>query len=192
MNATDQFRKWLQTNPGPWFIGELRIEPGYFLLHRKDSPQDPLRQLGSWEEFLGVVRGNDLQSFRPLRGAPGLSRGWKWGPLPLETLVLALRWAYPTALASWSFWKEGRLELTDASTVARRQTGLYETLKELTQEDWQRAVFRICHKECLRIPLWSPATQEVHETETTLPLLCPEPCHYLLTRARGDQGPKPP
>ncbi|WP_018290505.1 DR2241 family protein [Verrucomicrobium sp. 3C] len=181
--------QWLEarlarTSP-PWTVGEVRIYPGYLLTHWEDAPEDSrLRQLSGWEAFLDLVRFDAAGRFRPLRGAPGLRKGWRRGPLSIADLFTDLRVLYPGAMAILAAWETERLGPTPFSMTARRQTGIYEVTRQLPDEDLPALVEQICVRGCLRHPLWHlPAPQP--DKQEGLTLLCPEACHYFLHRARA-------
>ncbi|MDD4932381.1 MAG: DR2241 family protein [Methylacidiphilaceae bacterium] len=185
MKLTQWLEARLARTPPPWTVGEVRIFPGYLLAHREDAPEDSrLRHLLGWEAFLDLVRFDAAGRFRPLRGAPGLRKGWRRGPLSIDELFADLRVLYPGAVALLAEWETKRLAPTPFSETARRQTGLYEVTRQLPEEDLPALVEQICVRGCLRRPLWhAPAPQP--EEQEAVPLLCPEACHFFLHKARS-------
>ncbi|VVM05194.1 hypothetical protein MAMC_00466 [Methylacidimicrobium cyclopophantes] len=169
----------------PWMIGEIRISPGYLLTHRADAPEDPgLQLLSDWESLLELARFDAAGRFRPLRGAPGLRKGWRRGPLSIDELVADLQLLYPGAVAVWAAWEEERLVSTPFSETAGRQTGLYEGTRRLPADDLSLLVEEICTRGCLRRPLWY-SFERPSGDRGEIPLLCPEVCHYFLHKARS-------
>ncbi|VVM05466.1 DR2241 family protein [Methylacidimicrobium tartarophylax] len=185
MKLIHWFESRLAQTPSPWTVGEVRIYPGYLLTHREDAPEDSrLRNLSGWEAFLDLVRFDAAGRFRPLRGAPGLQKGWRRGPLSIAELFSDLRVLYPGAVALLVAWEGKRLVPTPFPDTARRQTGLYEVTQRLPREDLPALVEQICVRGCLRHPLWHlPASQP--DKQERLTLLCPEACHYFLHQARS-------
>lgn len=185
MRLTDWLETRLAHAPSPWVLGEIRIAPGYFLTHREDLPEDPrLCTVSGVEDLLELVRFDSAGRFRALRGAPGLRKGWRRGPLSAAELVADLQLFYPGAVGMLAAWEEGRLAPTSFGETAGRQTGIYEVTRRLSQEDLPALVKEICIEGCLRRPLWQTPGLGPEQREA-LPLLCPEACAYFLHKIRS-------
>ncbi|QSR84094.1 DR2241 family protein [Methylacidimicrobium sp. B4] len=185
MKLTDWLEARLARTRSPWILGEIRISPGYLLTHREDLPEDARLELVSSDQaFLDLVRFDASGHFRPLRGAPGLCKGWRRGPLSATRLIADLQLLYPGAVALLAAWEEGRLAPTPFAETAGRQTGLYQGTRRLSSEDLPPLVGEICTQGCLRRPLWH-APELGSNTAGTLSLLCPEACPFFLHKARS-------
>ncbi len=185
MKLTDWFEARLARTREPWILGEIRISPGYYLTHREEASEDDrLRPVSGAEAFLNLVRFDADGRFRPLRGAPGLRRGWRRGPLSAAALVADLRILYPGALSLLAAWEREGLVPTPFAETARRQTGIYEVTRRLSCADLPGLVEEICARGCLRHPLWQ-APELRSGTEEEIPLLCPEACPFFLHRVRS-------
>ncbi|MGD9897085.1 MAG: DR2241 family protein [Candidatus Methylacidiphilaceae bacterium] len=185
MKLTEWFESRLTQTALPWTVGEIRISPGYFLTHREDAPEEPqLESLSGWQALLELARFDSAGRFRPLRGAPGLRKGWRLGPLSISSLVADLRVLYPGAVALLAAWEEKRLSPTPFEETSRRQTGLYAVTQRLSSKDLPLLVEEICVRGCLRQPLWHAPGPPL-DKEKGMPLVCPEACHYFLHKARA-------
>ncbi len=185
MKLTDWFETRLARTHSPWILGEIRISPGYLLTHREDVPEDArLELVSSGEAFLDLVRFDSAGRFRPLRGAPGLRKGWRRGPFSAAALIADLQLLYPGAVALLAAWEEERLAPTPFAETAGRQTGLYQVTRRLSSEDLPPLVEEICAQGCLRRPLWH-APKLGSDRAGDLSLLCPEACPFFLHKARS-------
>jgi DR2241 stabilising domain/4Fe-4S iron-sulfur cluster binding domain len=189
MKATAHFQLWLERLSSPGHIGQVTIHPDWSLTHRDDktmSALTPVADLSAWRELLKL---DVNRNFRPLRAAPNLRRGWKFGPLDLPALVLALEYLYPAALANWVLFESGQLEITDYAGTAGRQTGRFAITKTLDLAAQIELRKTICHAGCLKRPLWrtSPSADApgiAVDSASVIPLLCPEACNYFISKAR--------
>lgn len=189
MKLTDWFEARLARTPPPWILGEVRISPGYVLVHREDVPEDSrLQLLTGMDSFLELVRFDSAGRFRPLRGAPGLRKGWRRGPYSAGELIADLQLLYPGAVGLLAAWEADRLAPTPFAETAGRQTGIYRVTQQLPSEKLPLLVEEICIRGCLRRPLWHAAEREPAEKEAGLPLLCPEACAFFLHQVRGRSG----
>jgi sirohydrochlorin cobaltochelatase len=187
-NAQAELANFLQTHPAPWKIGQLAILPGgggYCLMHEDDfSLPKPLRTLASLGELRELVRLDTQENFRPLNAAPNLRNGWAYEAGDLATLIEALDYIYPAALANWSLLQHDQLTPTPWKESAERQTGRFRIVRELDDAAVQDLVACHCEKGCLKQRLWSPAAQPLVFKDDEIPLLCPEACNYLIEKAR--------
>ncbi len=184
MRITERFSQWLENAPQPWLLGQAAILSGYELRHRDDlgSPEGliPLDGLPALRE---MVKYDSLGRFRPLRAAPTLRRGWQMGSLDVAALIAALNVIYPGAVGFWAARQAGTLAPTEFVGTSRRQTGMYRITQVVTQEQFERTVATVCEGGCLRRRLWQPVSP-VFSGPSELPLLCPEPCNYLVAKMR--------
>jgi len=183
---SDALEKFLQETPPPWKIGELVIRHGFELLHAADLENDPdsLRLIESVDELRELIRTNNEGHFRPLRAAPDLRRGWIYRAPDVTALRLALDYLYPAALANWTLWQNGQLPVTPWPETAERQTGRFRIVREIDVTALHDLVTQYCEPGCLKQRLWPPAAEPVQASPNELPLLCPEACNFLVSKAR--------
>jgi sirohydrochlorin cobaltochelatase len=174
------FRK----NPPPWTIGQLRIDPGYTIRHVADAGYADLRRLESLDELRELIRIDESWTFRPLRAAPDLKRGWIYEAPDLESLGRALDYLYPAEIANWALWLQEELPITPWKETAERQSGRFRIVRDLNDAAVMELVDEVCQKGCLKRRLWEPAAQKVEAATGEIPLLCPEACNYLVGKAR--------
>lgn len=184
MKPSEQLRQWLESGPGPWRIGQVvlrRGAEGYVLTHADDTEKPPAT--GDFAAIRAVVRETAGGQFRPLKAEPNLRGGWSFGPFSTEDLLRALDILYPTAVANWTEWKEGRLRITPFRQTAERQTGRYTVVKNLSDSQVDEVEQELCEKRCLKTRLWSGQTPRPSARE--LPLLCPECCSLFVSTCRA-------
>ncbi len=174
-----------ETSP-PWKIGEIIIRPGFELLHRDDLGNDPasLRRIRSLEDLRELIRLDQKGNFRPLRAAPNLRRGWIYHAPDLSSLQLALDYLYPAELANWSLSRRQQLPITPWNETAERQTGRFGIVREIDEAAIRELVTHHCQPGCLKQRLWHPAIQPFQTVSNKIPLLCPEACNFLVSKAR--------
>jgi hypothetical protein len=184
MKPSEQLRQWLESGPGPWRIGQAAIRrgpEGYVLAHAEDAEPPPAT--GDLAALRAVVRETAGGQFRPLKAEPNLRTGWSFGPFSAEGLLRALGILYPTSVANWTEWKEGRLRITPFRETAERQTGMYTIVKNLSDAQAGEVVRDLCEKRCLKARLWSGQTPRPAADE--IPLLCPECCSLFISTCRA-------
>ncbi len=183
MKPTEFLNLWLHQTPPPWKIGEIKIQPGFTVLHQQDDPnQNSLRSI-SLENLTELVKSTPAGNFRPLRSSPDLPSGWILTPLSFEDLVLALRILYPSAISHWSAWSQQILQITPYQETAERQTGMYHCTRLLTLEQRQSLTQSVCATECMKKRLWEPA-DTIETKAQEIPLICAEACNYFIPKAR--------
>ncbi len=183
MKPTLFLEKWLRETPGPWKIGEVEIRPGYELSH-VDRDAIPTIHLTSLHTLMEWVKLDAAGSFRPLRAAPNLRKGWHYSAGTLEELMEALDVLYPTAIAYAALQSEGKLDVTPFLQTAERQTGMYHCARLLSVESVCQVAKEVCEGGCLKRRLWEPAKSESRGAANELPLLCVEACNYFVAKAR--------
>jgi len=185
-----ELTRFFQNTPAPWKIGEVLIRPNenasFDLLHRDDFKTDSanLRPISFPEGLRELIRLDSKGSFRPLRAAPNLPRGWLHHASDLPSLQRALDYLYPSALANWSLQQHGQLAATPWTETAERQTGRFRVVREIDEVAIHELVTCHCQPGCLKQRLWSPATQSIETAPNEIPLFCPEACNYLIGQAR--------
>ncbi len=121
----------------------------------------------------------------------------------MASLRLALDFFYPAALGLCSAHRAGALRATPLREFLGRQTGMYRFANAITDEQAREMTARICHDDnCIRRILWplndtelmdGPAAAKTRpqtgyppaaDTTRCLPLLCVEPCPFIVGEAR--------
>jgi hypothetical protein len=162
------------------------IQPGFELRHVDDAElaADQLSDLSSPADLRELARLDSAGNFRPLRAAPNLRRGWIYRAPTLETLRLALDYLYPAELANTVLAEEKRLPATPWRETAERQTGRFRIVREIDDAAARALTKEYCEPGCLKRRLWAPAAEPVETDASTIPLLCPEACNFLVGKAR--------
>ncbi len=209
----------------PVLFGELYVTTGlaagggYELRHRADAgqPAETLTCHDDPEAAAGLSLHDDAGSYRPLKTAPNLRRGWRLVVADAAGLRLALEGFYPGRGGAWRLFQQRRLETTPLRETLNRQTGMYRVTGKLTEEQADALVGRFCRSDggCLRTILWrrnaagdvpatplppekfDPAHDQTGRGEAgVVPLLCQEACNLLVAEAgravRGAVPARPP
>jgi len=164
----------------------------YEIRHVGDTEhhRDALDRSGDPSRALEIARWTRAGSYRPLRTAPDLARGWLLESLTASTLWEAYAGLYPVAPVHWYLGQRSRLGSTAFRQAAGRQTGIYAPVKQLTDDEVLRVSSSRCGPEgCLRRVVWPLRTAD-DRSESTMDALqgdevpCPEPCSLFFTEAR--------
>ena len=153
------------------------------------------------EEAVALALYDDVGTYRPLKTAPNLRRGWRLVLPDKNTVRLALDLFYPGRLGAFAAFQAGTLRTTPLRETLGRQTGMYRVTQKLTDAQADTLVGRFCRTDggCLRTILWRrdavgtlPSTQLPPEKFTPaaddpqrVPLLCQEACNLLVAEARA-------
>jgi sirohydrochlorin cobaltochelatase len=186
----DDLARFLRAGPAPCSMGQVIIRPVggdiFELLHGDDRTADPasLQRLRSLEDLRQLIRLGPDGTFRPLRAAPNLRRGWIMRVFDREGLRAALDYLYPAEVANWSLWKKGELVSTPWQETAARQTGRFRIVRDIGDDGIRELTAQVCDRGCLKRRLWSPSQQPVASATQEISLLCPEACNYLVGKAR--------
>jgi hypothetical protein len=147
---------------GPINLGELvisEVEPGSYLIrHWKDD--EPPEKLGVKTEAgaaLEIVRYDEQENYRPLKGAPNLRRGWALRLRSVPEVRQAIDYFYPGAFSTWLAFRRGEVTPVDLRQTLTRQTGMYRVTHRLTSVQAEDLAGRFCqsHSGCLRTILWT-------------------------------------
>lgn len=175
---------------GDLTIGQIRIEPGYRVLHGEDMGCDRLKISTDPHDAILLARYDSAGRFRPLKTAPNLVRGWRLDLSTIEDVLLALDFFYPAAVGTARARRDGELRPVCLRETLGRQTGLYAVTKKLTDEQAGTLIREFCHAGCLREILWpispdvpSPAKEHPSGPQG-LPLSCAEACNLFVAEAR--------
>ena len=183
---------FLPGGPLPWRIGQVQIDLGYELRHVDDAGLDDLRELTSLTEIRELVRLDNAENFRPLRAAPNLRRGWRYHAPHEQALRDALDYLYPAEAANAELWRAENLPVTSWPETAERQTGRFRIVREIGESGLRELVGQVCDRGCLKKKIWFSPADEIEDDPSTIPLLCPEACNYLVGKAREKlKGPEP-
>jgi len=188
MKITDKLRHWLETESGPWKIGQVWIEAadceaGYRICHVDDRGREVPETTEDYFRLRHWVRQDGAGGFRALKSEPNLPGGWRVTGLDVRALREALDIIYPTALANFFFWKENRLRVTPFGETAARQTGMYRITASTSPEQKQEVTNELCRTRCLKQRLWN--SEAVLERPAEIPLLCPEVCNLFVAACRA-------
>jgi len=119
--------------------GQLRVtvtadETGarrYDLRHVDDADADTA-DLTTREDPLDarqIAKHDDRDRYRPLKTAPTLQTGWRFGDLGPAELVRAVESFYPATVANWHREREGELDVSHWRDTVNRQSGIYGVVK---------------------------------------------------------------
>ena len=121
MLARSVTRHGTEISTDPYQIGQVLVLftlDGHLEVRHFEDAKESGTDLGSLKSLADlrdvILRASD-GSFRPLRAAPNLQRGWTMtvGNInDLHALQEVLDYLYPAAIANWSLWKDGSLPVT--------------------------------------------------------------------------------
>lgn len=165
----------------------VRREPnGFELRHAADAnrPAGELR-LVSLSDLRPLAQTTVEGTFRPLRTAPNLARGWRINVASPTDLEAALNTLYPGALADWFAFQTGSVAATEFRAFATRQTGLFARIAQLSDDQAARLTRACCDRSvCLRRRLWAVGRAGPDEADEKSLIPCFEPCALWLEFAR--------
>jgi sirohydrochlorin cobaltochelatase len=187
-------------------IGEIELEKtatGYRLFHYADrATKQAAKVFRSATDARELARLDQAGSYRPLKGAPNLPRGWVLELDSVDELRRALDYFYPAALGTWVALQSKHLKAVPLRETLNRQTGMYEIASKLTTEQAEELVPEFCNSKgkCLRTILWKtepdhscvattqksdPRVDQTGLDRQALPILCAEACNLLVAAARS-------
>jgi len=147
---------------GPINLGELvvrEVEPGRYLIRhwKDDEPQERLVVETEATAALEVVRYDEQEHYRPLKGAPNLRRGWELRLQSVPEVRQAIDYFYPGAFSTWLAFTRDEVTPVDLRQTLTRQTGMYRVTHRLTGVQAEDLAGRFCqsHSGCLRTILWT-------------------------------------
>jgi len=187
-------------------IGELEFTAtthGFRLFHSDDR-----NSLSEARVYRCVTDARELAkydrsgNYRPLKGAPNLSRGWVLELADLDSLKQALDLFYPGALGTFLAHRQGEAKSVPFRETVNRQTGMYRITQKITTCEAEGLIRDHCYSKgkCLRTILWQiepnrpinflpdskvdPGFDQTGQGRCTLPFLCLEPCNLVVAAAR--------
>ncbi|MCX7712786.1 MAG: DR2241 family protein [Chthoniobacterales bacterium] len=196
---------------GGFQIGQINVRSDFQLHHIEDSSLLPTLKIytSPYDARLLALETSD-GSYRPLKSAPNLRRGWLLKLQNTSEVRLALDFFYPAAIALWHSLNFGSLQIVPLRETLSRQTGMYRITQKITDQQAINLILNHCNNQssCLRKILWPLTPERPHpltvsdasHLTTTLPsnhipILCIEACNLLIAAARSllkspDQTPK--
>ncbi len=159
---------------------------GYSLRHNEDrgTPDGELRRV----EIAGLrslSMFNQAGSFRPLKCAPDMVRGWVACAHDPEELARALEILYPGCVADWHAAHQPAPPVTHYREFASRQSGMYRNANRLSDDSATQVASKCCDARlCLRRRLWTVGTLCADSEASKSLVPCLEPCSILLELAR--------
>ncbi len=141
-------------------IGQILIQPsekgGYELRHFQDAGRTDLVTHRALEDARTLANIDELGTFRPLKTAPNLRRGWRMTVSDLPSLRCALDSFYPAMLGVLLSHGNGRLSAVCLRETLNRQSGMYSVTKKLIDSEAQRLIAGCCNSGggCLKTILW--------------------------------------
>lgn len=170
---------------GSCVVGEVLVEVGFSLRHREDRGRDDLEVFTDHVAARNLAKYDSSGSFRPLKSAPGLRRGWMIRAEDPAGVLLALEEFYPAAVGLWLSFLQGAISPTGCRETLDRQTGMYRRAGLIGDDQIPSLIAARCRSQCLRIPLWHPAGTGNHDFPVPgrIPLLCREACNLLVSDA---------
>lgn len=187
-------------------IGQIEIrrrEDQFVLCHRDDTGSDALCDYTA-DDARKIARFDDVGSYRPLKTAPSLRRGWRIVVRDLKEGERVVNAIYPGRLALLRAWESGQLETTSWRKTLERQSGMYRVAGKISAAQSDQLIGTFCRSDggCLRTILWKgdesgtcpsaklpkekydPDYDQTGRDQTAVPLLCQEPCNLLVAAAR--------
>lgn len=196
-DTTAALEAWLAQ--GGRRIGQIAIEragAGWSLRHRDDMERTDLAMHTRWQDARGLANLDDAGGYRALKTAPTLRHGWQLTLPGVEEVRRALEYFYPAMLGVWLAHQQGALAPVCLRETLGRQTGMYRVTQKLTDAEAQDLIPRTCSDSaCLKTVLWciapevpvatlAPEKFVVSTPEKNWPLLCQEPCNFLVAATR--------
>lgn len=164
----------------------------YRLRHTADATSDST-ELDAYEDPLKareLATSTEDGSYRPLKTAPTLQRGWEFPALDPAALIEAVDFFYPATVTNWYRERNGTLDVSHWRETMARQTGMYGVI-----ETWDRGeghehvdwVAESCcqDSQCLKRREWHYDEETPLETaggDGSFP--CREPCSLVISAAR--------
>jgi hypothetical protein len=161
-----------------------QTKDGFDVRHVADRDVNPLRSV-SLAELHGIAQFTERKTFRPLKSAPNLPRGWQFLARNHTELDDALRHLYPGAVADWFAARQSNPPITHYREFTARQTGMYRITTLLDDEQAAQVARACCHRRfCLKQRLWTVEGLPPDGAAEKSLIPCLEPCAILLEFAR--------
>jgi hypothetical protein len=159
---------------------------GYELCHIDDRDSDAgLLEIIPLDQVRRLAQFTAGGTFRPLKSAPDLRRGWRITLRSDVELEAVLNQLYPGAIADWWAAQEETPLVTHYREFTNRQTGMYRITQKLTDAQAASVIGTACHKSlCLKRRLWTITGLASDSASEKSLIPCLEPCAMLLEFAR--------
>jgi sirohydrochlorin cobaltochelatase len=195
-DATQELIHWLEQ--GGRQVGQVLISRtggGWELRHVADTGRTDLAEYTRAADARALANLDDGETYRPLKTAPNLRRGWRLVVGSANDLRKALDALYPAMLGMWLAQAASEIVPVPLRETLGRQTGMYRVTQKLTDEQAQEVIARTCNDgACLKTILWTvdarqrvtslPAEKFQPAQGDAMPLLCQEACNILVSVAR--------
>ncbi len=182
-------------------FGEVAISAppggGFALQHVAEDGVNLQEHKGS-EAAREIARLSADGSFRPVKTAPTLRKGWRLVLEGPEELLTALDFLYPGAVGVTLAVHAGELQATPLAAFFGRQTGMYRITGLAQHEETRVVAAETCGAgKCARRCLWqwsedaalgSFSGEKGRVAESlgqSWPMYCVEPCPLLVGEVRG-------
>lgn len=193
-------------------IGELSIEQDvsgytYGLCHHLDSDLATQPGFGGLSHYHGAKHARDLAmyaadgQYRFAKAQTNLPQDWVLTLDNEAELRRALDTFYPAALGLLRAQQESKLDVQHLRDKLARQTGMYRSCKQITDEHAQQLIKDTCGPahQCAKRILWQIEAGTALEDseaaryngiptgepeETAIPLLCREACNHFVAECR--------
>jgi sirohydrochlorin cobaltochelatase len=186
-DLTATLNDWLSAGAGQ--IGEVLIRSdssGWELRHVSDADCTDLEVHRSPEDARYISNLDASGTFRPLKTAPTLVRGWSLVLSDAAAVRRALDYLYPAMLGVWASFREGNLEVVSLRETLGRQTGMYRVTQRIADQQARETVDRFC-AGCLKQRLWEIDGSNPNPPDLSpdqIPLLCHDACNLLVAEIR--------
>ena len=158
---------------------------GFEIRHERDrnAPVTELRALQGPGDALRIAAKTAEGEHRPLKTAPDLASGWRFSGLSDDDVWEVYAGLYPAVPVHRHLEAQGRLPIVSFRETAKRQTGMYERIGEVSDSAVEALVEDRCSESrCLRHPSWaSDDPPESGPVGARVP--CPAPCSVFLSEA---------
>ena len=131
-----------------------------------------------------IANYTEAGTYRPLKSAPDLQRGWLLRANSQEELGEALNHFYPNALADRYALNQTPLPITGYREFTARQTGMYRITTFLSDAEVAKVIETVCAVNCLKQRLWTVGEYPSDKPSEKSAIPCLEPCAILLEAAR--------
>ena len=201
---TAALEQWLAE--GRSRIGEILIlkkGAGFVLVHHADGENATgLDVFTNPEDAREISQYDGAGEYRPLKTAPDLKRGWELRLRNISELHAALDFFYPAMVGILFAHKSGNLRRVHFRETAARQSGMYDVVKKITNEQADILIGDFCKSDgkCIKTILWKldaatpitklpvdkfdPQAEQLDAAGQSIPLLCSEACNLLVAAAR--------
>ena len=193
----DALAAGLDTTWGQLRITARRDDDGhrqYDLVHEGDAVAGmDTAELTTYDDPLDartIAKHDDDGTYRPLKTAPTLQRGWAFIDLSPDELVQTVDFFYPATIANWHREREGDLDVNHWRETMARQSGIYGVVKTWDRGEGHEHVEWVAEaccddSQCLKRREWQydeESELDYDGGDGVFP--CREPCSLVVSAAR--------